>query len=203
MAQTAVANITVEELVAVGGSHWQKNSMDRIYFNNLPRWYGLEVDRSGSGAVRSARFRGESISNSRGDELAYAVNRGKLWFDVVTGQFMSQDLSDEMASEMIAAVHDAVEANRLRVTCVSHVFGYREVFRNVEDTEGRNIPASHQRYIELLTEAIQQVYPSAIVDVNYHEFGQRHTEIDGLGSVELVDELANEIIESGAWAVRS
>lgn len=110
MTQMAERTLTVENLIAVGGSRWQHGDKDRVYINDLPRWYGLDVVRYNSGAVSGATFRGESLSNSRAKSMNYELTRGKVWFDVSTGQFMSQGLSDEMVQYITTAVRDAVEA---------------------------------------------------------------------------------------------
>lgn len=96
----------IDALVRVGGSRWQKNGMDRIYFNNLYGWYGLEMETYKTGNISSASLDGEKISNSQAKKLESEIGFGKLWFDVPTGKWMARELNGREA-KMI----ERIEAN--------------------------------------------------------------------------------------------
>jgi hypothetical protein len=69
----------IDTLIAKGGKRWQKNGMDRIYFNASD--LGLECTRYNTGNISSATFNGERISNSWARELSAAVT----YVNVITG----------------------------------------------------------------------------------------------------------------------
>lgn len=79
------AVLTPEALTAIGGNRWQRNGMDRIYFNNWAQFAGLELSYFGTGNISGATWKGELISNSQGYKLATSID--KLWFDVTDGLF--------------------------------------------------------------------------------------------------------------------
>src|SRR5690606_5067375 len=55
--------LTVENLVAVGGREWKRGDKHRVYFNNLIDFLPLEVERYKSGSISWAAWEGEEISN--------------------------------------------------------------------------------------------------------------------------------------------
>lgn len=69
------------------GSEWEKNGMHRIYFNDLPGWYGLQYERYNSGNVSSATLDGEHISNSKATGILSDLLALKIWYDVTTERF--------------------------------------------------------------------------------------------------------------------
>lgn len=72
------------------GSEWQKGENHRVYFNDLPQWYGLKAIRYNSGNIQSATFDGEVISNSQAKEIDWKFAGCKVWFDFTDGEFHSQ-----------------------------------------------------------------------------------------------------------------
>jgi hypothetical protein len=114
-ARKAIA-FTVETLTAVGGSRWQKNGMDRIYFNNHAQLAGLELHRYKTGNISAAYWQGELVSNSQGGKLATTID--KLWFDLADGKFharfgwgRSREASpDEVFDAAIAGIRTAIAA---------------------------------------------------------------------------------------------
>ncbi|MEU4256248.1 hypothetical protein AB0B42_00785 [Streptomyces fradiae] len=80
--------LTVEALLALGGRRWQKNGMDRIYFNNWADFAGLELTRYGSGNISTASLGGRGIANSRAGRIVGLVS--KLYFDVLDGRLHIQ-----------------------------------------------------------------------------------------------------------------
>ena len=109
--ETTVSNEQmIEAMVNVGGSRWQKNGLDRVYFNNLPAWYGLDSTTYNSGNIASATVDGELVSNSQGRKL-YAGLDGKVWFDVVTGQyFYKANYGPVAETEMFLRVINRIRA---------------------------------------------------------------------------------------------
>ncbi|MFB6805503.1 hypothetical protein [Streptomyces sp. NPDC056387] len=77
--------ITAETLTAIGGNRWQKNGMDRIYFDNPAQLAGLETSHYKSGNISGATWQGERISNSQAHQLVTSIH--KLWYDLADGKF--------------------------------------------------------------------------------------------------------------------
>jgi hypothetical protein len=86
----------VARLIAIGGKEWQSDrGLHRVYFNDLPGLYGLEVSRYKTGNVSSARLRGSSISNAQARRVESAFAFAKVWYDVGTKRFESKGMSDD------------------------------------------------------------------------------------------------------------
>lgn len=90
MKNTMKPPVTLGGLLAAGGNRWQKNNMDRVYFNNLPAKAGLVVDRYKSGNIRSASLRSEGISNSKAGEIVSNLDSTKLFYDRKTRRMVVQ-----------------------------------------------------------------------------------------------------------------
>jgi hypothetical protein len=75
---------TVETMTAIGGRRWQKNGMDRVYFNNWTGFAGLETTHYNTGNISSAVYQGYGISNSQAYKLAGCID--KVWFDAADGK---------------------------------------------------------------------------------------------------------------------
>lgn len=88
--------ITVEQLVAAGGSEWRKSGKHRVYFNDLAGLYGLETNRYKTGNISSARLNGKEISNSRARQLDSTLQMATVWFDMLEGKFFSTGLEAPM-----------------------------------------------------------------------------------------------------------
>jgi len=72
--------LTSRMIKVAGGSRWQKNGMDRIYFNNLAKKGGLEYDTYKSGNIASASLRGKGISNATAGEILGYLRDSKVFF---------------------------------------------------------------------------------------------------------------------------
>jgi len=77
--------IIPEALKAIGGSEWIRGDKHRIYFNDLPKWYGLQYTTYNTGNVKSAQLDGQPISNSQARGIIYGLD--KIWYDVKNGDF--------------------------------------------------------------------------------------------------------------------
>lgn len=102
----------IAKLLAAGGKRWSKGGKDRIYFD--AKTLGLEVERYGTGSVRSAEWQGESISNADARRLLGS----KVYVDCADGSLhVDTDFYDtyneQMRLENVAAkfVNDALEAD--------------------------------------------------------------------------------------------
>ena len=105
--------ITVEKLVEVGGSEWQKGNNHRVYFNDLHKWYGLETSHYKTGNISSATLDGEPISNSKAAQIMKRFGYTKIDFDVATGKFISQrsnswGATDSEIEEVVKAIKSAI-----------------------------------------------------------------------------------------------
>lgn len=90
---TATSPLTAESLITLGGSLWEKNGMRRVYFNDLPSLYGLKATYYNTGNISSATLDGDAISNAAAREIQSYLKNGKLFYDLVSGEFGSRDLS--------------------------------------------------------------------------------------------------------------
>lgn len=102
----------IAKLMAAGGTRWSKGGKDRIYFDATT--LGLEVERYGTGSVRSAEWQDESISNADARRLLSS----KVYVDCADGTLhVDTDFCDtyneQMRLENVAAkfVEDALKAD--------------------------------------------------------------------------------------------
>lgn len=75
---------TVETMTAIGGNRWQRNGMDRVYFNNWAELAGIETSHYNTGNISGATYKGEGISNSQAYKLLGCID--KVWFDAADGK---------------------------------------------------------------------------------------------------------------------
>lgn len=75
-----ITNEQIRKFEDAGCSYWLKGKYERIYIPITK--LGLELDHYKSGNICSARFDGESISNSQGRKLESM----KFWVEVATGE---------------------------------------------------------------------------------------------------------------------
>ncbi|MCG6493455.1 hypothetical protein [Kitasatospora sp. A2-31] len=75
---------TPEAMVAIGGKRWQRNGMDRVYFDNWAELAGLDVSYYKSGNISDATYRDEAISNSQARLILGSLS--KVWFDTADGK---------------------------------------------------------------------------------------------------------------------
>lgn len=92
----------IEALVKVGGSRWQKNGMDRIYFNDVDELYGLDIEYYKTGNICSARLNGESISNAEAHRVRNRL--GKVWYDVKEGCYYSKGMEQSDLQIIVNAI---------------------------------------------------------------------------------------------------
>jgi hypothetical protein len=86
--------ITLSRLKEIGGNRWQKNNMDRVYFNNLAGRAGMDYSRyKSSGRVSDAALKGKGISNSKAQEIIANLNSDKVYFDRKTRKMVAQEPS--------------------------------------------------------------------------------------------------------------
>jgi uncharacterized protein YjbI with pentapeptide repeats len=76
---------TLDQLLAAGGSLWEKGDLRRIYFNNLADLFGLKLSHYNTGNVSGAELDGMTISNTEGKRIASDLAATKLWVDLATG----------------------------------------------------------------------------------------------------------------------
>jgi len=98
----------VQALEGIGGSRWQKNGNDRIYFNDLPEFYGLHTNHYNSGNVASATLNGETISNSKASKIIHDLSALKVWYDVTTDEFVFKGwvaaIAEQYATPIVAEI---------------------------------------------------------------------------------------------------
>lgn len=106
--ETKFTAADIDRMLEVGGNRWQKNGMDRVYFNGLASWYGLETTRYNSGNICGATLNGESISNNRARKIIDSLYNAKIWFDVPTEQFMGRNIEQGQFDEIVKSISKAI-----------------------------------------------------------------------------------------------
>lgn len=99
---------TIKKYEAAGFKRWTKNGMDRLYID--AEALGLEVERYGTGNIKSATWQGEKVSNAD----ARRILASKAYIDVETGELhVSSDFEkygvptvEEMARELAESIED-------------------------------------------------------------------------------------------------
>ena len=71
--------LTAATILALGGSRWTKNGMDRIYLNDWTAYAGIEVNRYGTGNISGAWIDGKTVANGRIAAILGAIS--KVYFD--------------------------------------------------------------------------------------------------------------------------
>src|SRR5690606_20991925 len=80
--------LTVENLVAVGGREWKRGDKHRVYFNNLIDFLPLEVEHYKSGRISWAAWEGEEISNRQAYLILESVEN--VYYDVNEEKFVGR-----------------------------------------------------------------------------------------------------------------
>lgn len=75
---------TTDNMVAIGGSRWQRNGMDRVYINDWAGFAGLEVQTYGTGNISWAAWDGDKIANRQAGLFLGTID--KVWFDAADGK---------------------------------------------------------------------------------------------------------------------
>ena len=71
--------LDADAMIALGGSRWTKNGMDRIYLNDWTQYAGIEIARYNTGNISSASIDGRGIANGRIGAIVGTVE--KVYFD--------------------------------------------------------------------------------------------------------------------------
>lgn len=100
----------IAAMLRVGGSEWQRGTMHRIYFNNLPGWYGLETERYQSGNISSAQLNGEKVSNSEARAICERLALGKVYYDFADDRYHGQGVPSDDFQVITRAIKRAVKA---------------------------------------------------------------------------------------------
>jgi hypothetical protein len=99
-----------ERLIQVG-NRWTSDdgTKHRIYFGNIPAWYGLLTTHATIAATSaSATLNGVRISNNKAAALANSLNEAIIWYDCNTGWFMGRLVSDPDLITVVNAIKAAV-----------------------------------------------------------------------------------------------
>lgn len=86
---TTKGPVTLKGLQRAGGNRWQKNGMDRVYFNNVAKKAGFDVSRYNTGNISSAAIKGRKISNTSAGEIMRAIGESKVYYDRGTRKMMT------------------------------------------------------------------------------------------------------------------
>lgn len=82
-----------ERLIALGANRWSKYGKDRIYLKNIAKELGLEFERYNTGNICSAKFKGETISNSKCGRMLGQME--KAFIDITTSEIVMEGREEE------------------------------------------------------------------------------------------------------------
>ncbi len=108
MAETATLEELIRQLL-VYGNEWEKAGHHRIYFNDLPKLYGLEIEQYKTGNISSAAVDGERVSNSEGQRIIDRLNYSKVWWDYADEQFHGRDIEPSDIDRIVANIEERIE----------------------------------------------------------------------------------------------
>jgi hypothetical protein len=97
---------TLESLLAIGGKEWQSGDKHRVYFNDLAKRYGLDLNFYGTGNISSASLDGEKISNSKAKKIDSYLRFAKLWYDFSDNEFHHKDLEPKDFAFFVELIKD-------------------------------------------------------------------------------------------------
>jgi hypothetical protein len=80
----ATPELTIENMTAIGGSRWTKNSLDRVYLDGWTRLAGIITEHYRTGSIGYAEINGRPIANGRVGKLVSAID--KVYFDAADGE---------------------------------------------------------------------------------------------------------------------
>jgi hypothetical protein len=76
----------IAQLREIGGCPWKAaDGTQRVYFNDLPDLFGLELVYYKSGNIKSAKLDGDRISNTTARRICGDLATLKLWVDPADG----------------------------------------------------------------------------------------------------------------------
>ena len=100
------------DLVAVGGSLWEKHGRSRVYFNRLAELYGLDVSFYRTGNVSAATLDDHLISNSEARRILARLAAARFWYDNQEGRFDGWPLKQHDREWLVRAVERRVVERR-------------------------------------------------------------------------------------------
>lgn len=92
----ATPTLSIDTMIAIGGSRWTKGQYDRVYLNDWAAFAGIEVSRYNTGNISSANFDGEPIANGRAGELLGKIS--KVYYDATTSTLHAQHYGADAVS---------------------------------------------------------------------------------------------------------
>ena len=101
----------IAKLVKIGGKEWTKDTLHRVYFNDLDKWYGLTYTSYNSGNISHAWVNGETVSNSEAMRILRRFNYSKVWYDSSDDKFHGKNIDDADWAIILTAIKAAYEAD--------------------------------------------------------------------------------------------
>ena len=92
----------LEQLIALGGNLWEKGSMRRVYFNDVPAMIGLSYSTYNTGNISSASLNGVAISNSECRRILSSI--GKIYWDLDTGKIHGSYTEQSMLTQVAGII---------------------------------------------------------------------------------------------------
>jgi hypothetical protein len=92
----------IETLKANGGKEWTGGANHRVYFDVKPEFFGWQIERYNTGKIKAASLNGSKIANGKATKAISDLVTAKFYYDVNTGDFVTQGLTAEQKQAMIA-----------------------------------------------------------------------------------------------------
>lgn len=87
---------------------WERGFLKRLYFNNLPELYGLEISRYKTNNISSATMDGDDISNSAAQRHLMVLS-GRFFYDCHIGAFVSYDIPFDYCAVLVHRILNAAQ----------------------------------------------------------------------------------------------
>lgn len=103
------------ELIRIGGHRWQKGDADRVYFNDLHVWLGLEIPKADKyGGQKFNRLDGVPMQDRDAQKILQAAANTKVFFDVVAQKFRARAADDRPGMPVLSAEQIRTVVQRIK-----------------------------------------------------------------------------------------
>lgn len=87
------------------GVEWSRGEINRIYFNDLHKLYGLEIKFLGNRVI-SANINGKTISNYKARGIFLHFRFAKIWYDLNENKFDGKEINKKMFNKIIKKIKE-------------------------------------------------------------------------------------------------
>jgi hypothetical protein len=100
---------TEQQIIAIGGRLWERDTRRRVYLNDWPSLAGFEYSTYKTGNISSASLGGERLSNTK----ATALTTAKVWWEdgeIRTTLGQAADRVNLDGAAIVARLHEGIAA---------------------------------------------------------------------------------------------